>query len=80
MVKVWGCPLKSRDLMSDGTGGSSRRFWGGGPTGGWLDRRVPLQGTPKTENSTDLVHYFLGLVQIQYLKKIIYINKNKILL
>ena len=37
------------------TGGSSRRFWGR-PT--W--RSDPSQGTPKTKNSSDLAHYFLG--------------------
>ena len=46
------------------TGGSSRRFWGG-PT--W--RRGSYQGTPKTKNSTDLVHYFFGIGQNSLSKK-----------
>ena len=51
------------------TGGSSRRFWGR-PT--W--RSDPSQGTPKTKNSLDLAHYFLGSgpksrTKIKYIKK-----------
>ena len=39
--------------------------FGGGAT--W--RRGSYQGTPKTKNSTDLVHYFLGLAKIHFRKK-----------
>ena len=36
--------------------------------GGELWRRGSYQGTPKTKNSTDLVHYFLGLAKIHFRK------------
>ena len=49
------------------TGRSSRRFFflGGGATWG----RVPTSGTSRTENSTDLTHYFLEWTQIYFRKK-----------
>ena len=40
-------------------------FGGGGANSG----EVPTQGTPKTENSTDLIHYFLGWTQIHFRKQ-----------
>ena len=46
---------KQRERPVVVTGGSSRRFWGR-PT--WRSDRS--QGTPKTKNSSDLAHYFLG--------------------
>ena len=48
------------------TSGSSRRpvLEGGGGTWGGF----PTKGTPKTRNSTDLTHYFLGWTQIDFRK------------
>ena len=46
------------------TGGSSRRLVGDT----W--RRVPFQGTPKTENSYDLAHYFCGWAQSHFRKNV----------
>ena len=60
--------------MDRSTGGSSRLFQGGGGT--W--RRDPCQGTPKTKNSTDLNHYFLGRVQI-HLESIRLANGQEVL-
>ena len=63
---MWGC---SRPGLSP----SGQSHWriqppvlgGGGAT--WSG--VPPYGTPKTENSTDLTHYFLGWTQIHFRKK-----------
>ena len=42
-------------------------FWGGGKGATW--QRDPSQSTPKTENSTDLGHYFLEEPKFTFDKK-----------
>ena len=46
--------------------------------GGGHLAKGPCQGTPKTKNSTDLNHYFLGRVQI-HLKSIRLANGQEVL-
>ena len=54
------------------TGGSSRHFFFGG---GRFGKGSKL-GHPKTKNSTDLGHYFLGVVQFHFrkIKKMSYLS------
>ena len=77
-----GCPVPSlswpvqvlfRPAPSQPLADTAAGFRGGGNLGRGPNPNLG-RGTPKTENSTDLTHYFLGWAQIHFRKKR---SKNK---